>query len=319
MNSFSIIIPIYNREAYILRTLESVIKQTVHPLEIILVDNASTDNSVAVCQEFINRHSSLLTPHSSLTISLLSEPTPGAARARNTGLSAATSDWVYFFDSDDEMSSDFLSDVQSLIENSPTPLDLIAAKTQMKFPNGTFKVRAAYNTDSVSDQILTAMLATQAMVFRRDFLQRIGGWNPTLRIWDDWELGIRTLLNKPRMTWLTKKAYHTIYIHPESITGANFSSSYDKLKTVLTSVACLLETNKNRGNKDVIALKYRAAILAAQLQREGHPDMRKDIYQTFCQTNKFFMRLSIQSVYSYTRIGGKGSWWIAHKLLRFVL
>ncbi len=317
MTSFSIIIPIYNRETYILRTLESVIRQTVRPLEIILVDNASTDNSVAICKEFINRHSSLLTPHSSLKISLLSEPTPGAARARNTGFSAATGDWVYFFDSDDEMSADFLSDVKTRIKESDTQLDLIAAETRMKFADGTIKVRAAYHNAPVSDQILTGMLATQAMVFRREFLISIGEWNPTLRIWDDWELGIRSLLNKPRMTWLTQKAYHTIYIHPESITGANFSDSYDKLKTVLKTVNKLLRTSSNSNSKDFAAFQFRAAILAAQLQRENQPDMSKETYANFCINNRLFMRMALHCIYSYTHIGGKGSWWIARKLLKF--
>ncbi len=315
MTSFSIIIPVYNRAEYIGRTLESVIKQTVRPLEVILVDNASTDNSVAVCQEFITKHSSLLTSHSSPTISLLSEPTPGAARARNTGLSAATGDWVYFFDSDDEMSADFLSDVQTAIETYTDPLDLIANETRMQFDDGTQKVRAAYHTDSVSDQILTSMLSTVSMVFRREFLQNIGAWNPTLRIWDDWELGIRTLLARPRMTWLTKKAYHTIYIHPNSITGANFSGSYERLKSVLTEVSNLLRTNSNSNSKDFAAFQFRAVILAAQLRREGKPDMSKEIYKTFCPSTNLFIRLSLQFIYFYTYIGGKGSWWIAKHIV----
>ncbi len=318
MSSFSIIIPIYNREKFLPRTLESVIRQTVSPLEIILVDNASTDNSVAVCKEFIENHSSLLTPHSSLKMLLLSEPTQGAARARNTGLAAATGEWIYFFDSDDEMSEDFLSDVQTAIEKHPHSLDLIAAQTRMQFADGTQKVRAAYHTDSASDQILTSMLATQAMVFRKEFLQRIGGWNSTLRIWDDWELGIRALLAAPRIIWLKEKAYHTIYIHPNSITGENFSNRYDKLKTVLHSVNNLLVTHINSNKTDLAALKFRAAILAAQLSRENKTEMSKEIYKTFCTTNTSFMRISLQSIYTYTRIGGKGAWWIARKLLQLI-
>ena len=102
MKRVSIIIPYYNRERLLERTLRSVKRQTYRPVEIILVDNASTDHSAAVARRFKEE------AEDGMTVHLLRENTPGAAAARNCGLRAAQGEYVYFFDSDDELSEDFL-------------------------------------------------------------------------------------------------------------------------------------------------------------------------------------------------------------------
>ena len=82
MKRVSIIIPYYNRERLLERTLQSVKRQTYRPVEIILVDNASTDHSVAVARRFKEE------AEDGMTVHLMRENTPGAAAARNCGLQA---------------------------------------------------------------------------------------------------------------------------------------------------------------------------------------------------------------------------------------
>ena len=105
---FSLIIPYHNRREWLPRTLQSVVQSSVRPARVYLVDNASTDGSAQVCEAFAARYPGY-------PFVLLSEPRQGAPRARNAALRLVQTEWVYFFDSDDELSPDFFRDVQEVI------------------------------------------------------------------------------------------------------------------------------------------------------------------------------------------------------------
>lgn len=88
----SIIVPVYNVEAYLVECLESLLAQTGVELEIILVDDGSTDGSLAICQAYAERHRN---------IKLISQTNQGQSVARNVGLDHAKGDYIFFIDSDD--------------------------------------------------------------------------------------------------------------------------------------------------------------------------------------------------------------------------
>ena len=88
----SVIIPVYNVEKYIDRCIESIIKQTYKELEIILVDDGSTDNSGVICDKWKVKDE---------RIKVLHQTNQGLGPARNLGLDIACGEWVSFIDSDD--------------------------------------------------------------------------------------------------------------------------------------------------------------------------------------------------------------------------
>lgn len=95
----SVIVPVYNVEKYIRRCLDSIINQTYHNLEIILVDDGSTDESGAVCDEYAKKDSRIKVFH---------QPNSGQAVARNTGLDHAAGSRIAFVDSDDFICMEFM-------------------------------------------------------------------------------------------------------------------------------------------------------------------------------------------------------------------
>ncbi len=306
----SVVIPFRNRADFLPRTLRSVAAQTHRPLEVLLVDNGSTDDSAAICHDFITEHSA-----TNFCISLLSEKQPGAARARNLGLAHATSPYVYFFDSDDEMSPDFLSDIHKiLLENEK--IDIAAAPTRMIFSDGSTKRRWTSYGDDVSDQILGAMLSTQSVVVRTDFLRRIGGWDARLSYWDDWELGIRLLLARPHVQWLREKTYHRIYQHPDSITGEKFSDRLPGLRGALETAERLVCNDR----RALLALQMRRLILAAALHREGDNQaatlMKREALKGMTGIPRFVLQ---RLFYPYCHFVGKAAWRIARWLLPLLL
>lgn len=114
----SFIIPIYNRETLIEGCLHSLLCHTWKDYEIILVDDASTDRSAAICDQYASQY-----PHIH-SIHLAENHGPGFAR--NRGLEIAQGEWIFFLDSDDFVCTENLSDIVSQIERMPASVDLIA-------------------------------------------------------------------------------------------------------------------------------------------------------------------------------------------------
>lgn len=305
----SIVIPVYNRETYLLRTLDSVVNQTYRPLQLILVDNTSTDDSLNICYEFQQKYRS-----DNFNIIVEAEDRQGASYARNKGLECCDSEYVYFFDSDDYMSSDFISTV--LEEVIKKNLDVLAVKTKMQIGMHKERVRDFSYSESPIKQILMSMLSTVSAVYRTSFIKSIGGWNVDLLTWDDWELGTRVLLASPRMEWYKAKAFHQIYVHNESITGSSFSGSYLWLIKALKAVRQDIELqifDEKKKHKLLLALYYRQIILAATLYKEGNEMQSKE-----CRFNaKEILRISkfeqivSDFLFFYTSHGGRGAWRIA--------
>lgn len=94
MDKISIIVPVYNSEKYIKRCIMSVLDQNPVHCQLVLIDDGSSDNSLKIMQQFAVQYE---------FIKLIHQENQGVSGARNTGIKAATGEWVYFLDSDDEM------------------------------------------------------------------------------------------------------------------------------------------------------------------------------------------------------------------------
>lgn len=95
----SVIIPIYNTDAYLHEALDSICNQTLQELEIILIDDGSTDNSLHIIEEYAQRDE---------RIKYCTQSNQGQGVARNNGLQFATGEYIYFMDSDDILYTDTL-------------------------------------------------------------------------------------------------------------------------------------------------------------------------------------------------------------------
>lgn len=100
MVSLSVIIPVYDSLSTLERCVESVLSQNVDGMEVILVDDGSTDGSSALCDTIAARNGSVRVIH---------RPNGGLSAARNTGIEAAQGEWLSFVDSDDALAPDTLS------------------------------------------------------------------------------------------------------------------------------------------------------------------------------------------------------------------
>lgn len=105
----SIIIPVYNVEKYVEKTLVSVCNQDYDDYEIIIINDGSPDNSLRICEEFAKT--------CSRNIKIISQVNGGLSKARNTGLINSSGEYVWFIDSDDWIEENCLSKLCSLLDN----------------------------------------------------------------------------------------------------------------------------------------------------------------------------------------------------------
>lgn len=314
----TIIIPVYNRAHTLPRLFPTLLAQTHRPLEIILVDNNSTDNSHALCLEFASK---VMREDEEITAIVTQEQQRGAAAARNRGLCLASGAWVSFFDSDDEMEADFISAMLAAGE-AQQPTDFVVARSRMVFKDGTERARSGLQQLSLSTHILSAALTTQSFVARTDFIRSIGGWNAAVPIWNDYELGIRMLQGSRRFATLDR-TFHRIYQHDESITGASLGATFAQLKLAIPLIVqqVLLPKEGATTSSCRQALYYRLCILAGKLANEGHAEGAKWLEiqaQGVASSGKMPILATIGGsvLRHYTTMGGRGAWRAAIALLR---
>lgn len=111
----SVIIPVYNVEDYLDECIKSVIMQTYKDIEVLLINDGSTDNSKLICEEYSKRYS---------FIKVINKKNEGLSHTRNVGIKKSTGDFLIFLDSDDYWEHDFLGDLIKLY-NEDKEIDYI--------------------------------------------------------------------------------------------------------------------------------------------------------------------------------------------------
>ena len=275
MKIVSIIIPVYNRANLVTRTLKTVLEQTYRPLQVILVDNFSTDDSLVVINQYKIDNSD-----NDFQVIVAQEKQHTASATRNRGMQFATGEYLMFFDSDDLMDRRLVQKYVDAFESSPQRADIIICRRNLVDDTGEKKAMPFFKKDLIANHILHSILATQAFCARHDFIRSIE-WNNNILQWDDFEYGLRILLAKPVIGYLEgKPRVDVIFGGENSITGTNFSINHGKweiaLRTMVLDIKNSSLLNKQRYYD---LLYYRLLVLAAQYQREGHPELAKPTAQ----------------------------------------
>lgn len=105
----SIVIPIYNTEKYLKKCLHSVVNQSYKNIEILLINDGSTDNSHMICEKFSENDNRII---------YINKENEGVSIARNIGLDNATGNWIYFLDSDDFLDLDTFKDLLDIVKKN---------------------------------------------------------------------------------------------------------------------------------------------------------------------------------------------------------
>ena len=210
----SVIIPAYQAESTIARTLDSVLAQTALPAEVIVIDDGSQDRTREIVGGYVSRD----TP---CAIRLIDQQNLGAGAARNRGLLASGCGLVAFLDADDEWLPEKL--FRSLSEMEATAADLVS-HDYLRTEGGTSAhIGCAHNfnrrPDPFVDYFLRGYIATSTVVARRQLLLDVGGFDPSLRAGQDYELWLATISMPGVRHHVFAEALTRYHVTPNSITS----------------------------------------------------------------------------------------------------
>lgn len=203
---------------------------------------------------------------------LLQESKKGACAARNAGLRVVKSEFVEFFDSDDIMLPHHIEDFETAINQHPDT-DILGRDIFLQDETG--KNRRLYFSarNPMFNHIFRSSLSTGRIVVRTKLVRETGGWNENLDGWDDYELGVRLLLDSPTLLKLHGKPSVIALQHADSISGLHYSDFPHRWENAIETIRQILQ-NSNE-TQTLTWLDARGMILAAQYRREA--DNEKDI------------------------------------------
>lgn len=231
MTKVSVIIPVYNTEDYLNECLESITNQTLTDMEIICIDDGSTDCSSDMLKEYQGNDS---------RISVITQENRGLAYARNVGLRNAKGDYVYFMDSDDILELEALEELYGLCQKDD--LDMVIFKL-INFDNETksFFTKDYYEMDSlkeivhenifsysdIKDEIVNIAVSTPGKFFKRSLICDMEF--PQGLIFEDNPFFVEAMFRADKVLFYDKYLYKR-RVRGESITTSNNLKFADTLK-----------------------------------------------------------------------------------------
>ncbi len=304
----TIVVPVYNRPKLVVRCLESLKSQTYRPLHIIVVDNASTDETMSNVAQWMNLNS-----EADLTLELLSESRRGAAYARDAGLGKVKTDKVMFFDSDDMMLPNAISTIMDAWRKD-TSAEAVAWPLLVHTKSGD-RLTHAISGNLLERHMVHAIFCTLGYAVKTDVIRACGGWNGKYTCWDDLETGVRLLLDSPKVISI-KVPLAEVFPQEVSISGTSFYEKRGKWELALDGMdESISGSGRNDKNRLHNIVSYRRAILAADYYKEGHEEVARPLYEQALSEVPKIKRPLIRFAYHWTKHGLRGAFSIVGKLL----
>lgn len=246
---FSVVIPLFNKEPYVEKTLKSILDQTFSDYEIIVVNDGSTDNSLAVTKRVLEGIENA---------TIINQENAGVSTTRNNGIKTSAGEFICFLDADDWWEPTFLEEMNKLINDYPDAglyctnyyyVHNGKSIVKLDIPTGYFNYCKEYA------RTICMSASSSSSCISRDILKEMNGFNPFLKLGEDFDLWIRialkygtAILNKPLVYFnndipvkhrathhLHKPENHMLwnlgYLEEEERTNPDYKQLIDNLRT----------------------------------------------------------------------------------------
>lgn len=214
----SIIIPCFNAEKTLEKCLESVVQQSYANLEIIIIDDGSTDETSLIYNKFQSNDERIL---------VLKQQNSGVSKARNTGVKAATGDYICFVDSDDWAELNYCSELYSLLVGENADISIVEASYEDE--NGNVLCSKPISDEKIFDgnRALVLLLEDQEIqshpwgkLFKADLLKNVH-FPENLKCFEDYSTLFKIFNKAVKVIKSNEKLYH--YIQREDSLSHNLS------------------------------------------------------------------------------------------------
>lgn len=230
----SVIVPVYNVEAYLERCVESILQQTYTHFELILINDGSTDSSGQICDYLADQYENIKVYHIE---------NAGVSNARNVGIQLATGAWITFVDSDDFVTNDYLATLASAVEGGNVgfviaPLHHIKNGIVTDLPPYSGRKELWSTEETMKELLMTTKTSffPVAKLFKRDLLAD-GKFNTDYHLAED-ALFLTELLLKTRCSsiFIDKPIYYYDHREGSATTSVN-RYVFDTIKVYMRIIA----------------------------------------------------------------------------------
>lgn len=241
--------------------MKSLLAQSYHELEVIMVDDGSTDNSYTLAKQYESSH-----------VFVLQQKNAGAAVARNTGLAIAKGEYIQFLDAGDVLSEEKIAAQVKALDNQPGKVAVCNYKqftTDEELKNGIYPDQSSfiYSSDDPQDFLINLWGGKGAMNFIQtncwlvpiQIIEKSGGWRAYRCPDDDGEFFARVLLASEGIVYVPG-VYNYYHITPGGVNQLSRSGNPTYLKNVLLTIDLKHRYLLNKGNhpqlRKAIASQY---------------------------------------------------------------
>ncbi|NDV62325.1 glycosyltransferase family 2 protein [Puniceicoccales bacterium CK1056] len=289
-SEISVIIPAFNREGLIGPTLESLLNQTIPAVEILVVDDGSTDQTAQVAASF------------GPSVRVIHQENQGPSAARNNGLRQSRGEFIHFFDSDDiavpnkhEVQLKALEAGGADIAYGPWIKGAFSGKTFIP-SNGVLQQRGLPAGDLVKSLLCDWSIVPHACLFRRDIVERSGGFPDDLFVGEDQFMFLRCLLAGAKVV----HSPDTLELYRADNTDKITESGGGLIKRLVEWARFLIKANhlcrKNRYiPTDWFLFQKRAYNVFSELKEldfQGKQELLSNLSALFVPRKKFFYNVS---------------------------
>ncbi len=248
----SIIIPCYNSGATITKCLESVIHQDYKNIEIIIIDDGSTDNTFEIANKFREKDS---------RIRIHQQPNSGVSKARNSGISKVTGDYICFVDSDDWVEKNYCSVLYNLLVENKAEISIVEVVYEDEYGNPVFpqvfdSQVHIYNRQKALELLLEDKIIKSypcAKLFKQEIIKNIS-FPEQLEAFEDYFTLFKIFNNAEKVVKTNNPLYHYIQF-PGSLSHHLTPKRAYHFFTALMEVFGFLQAQKIEKKSENLILK----------------------------------------------------------------
>lgn len=283
----SVILPAYNAEKYIANSIQSVIRQNFRQIELIIINDGSTDHTRQICERFQNED---------YRIKLINSRNKGAGAARNKGLGEAKGDFIAFVDADDWIDAVMY---QKMMAEFTEDIDVVVCGIEKEYPEGSsvkgknnvpYKSKVFESKEAYEKLFRNGYLGNK--IYRRQTIHNLK-FIENIKIEEDWIYNIKAFYQAKRVKFINQNYYHYLQNDNSVLHQKDYESILTTLHVIQQLIAdCPANDTKL---KDSLVREYFSIVNysmvwtlpisnknAIKYFRTSQKELRKGILLVFC-------------------------------------
>lgn len=301
----SIIIPVYNAEKYIEKCLDSVLNQTYKNIEIIVINDGSTDNSYDVLKKYKNK------------IILINQKNHGVSYSRNVGIDKSTGDYIMFIDGDDWIDEDMVLNMVDVIKEKK--VDIVRCGYIREFPDHKEELtitndKVIIEKKEIYDRFISNydLSSPCCQLIKKACIKK--KFDKNIKIGEDYLFNLDLYSNINSCVFLPENYYHYLYNYNSATTVIDYDKIKKRCEDSIEVYSQLLEYIKiwNYNSKDIYQLVYYRIIKELNMKlisifklNDGENKIKKQIVYDFLedeQIRKFSKKLKTRTILKKSNI-----------------